>query len=123
MQDESYIHFIFTFYIPFYLFVLLSYFSFPPRLIALQHRLEETPRPALGRFSHGFRRADSDDFSAAVPAFPFPMTDENMQAYESHKDVALWQNLKQGWDWFERHKRPPNVEVRDKAYVFELAGR
>ena len=58
-----------------------------------------------------------------VHAFPFPMTDENMQAYENHKDVVFWQNLKQGWDWFERHKRPPNVEVRDKAYVFELAGR
>ena len=58
-----------------------------------------------------------------VHAFPFPMTDENMQAYENHKDVVFWQNLKQGWDWFERHKRPPNVEVREKTYVFELAGR
>ena len=57
-----------------------------------------------------------------VHTFPFPMTDENMQAYEGHKDFAFWQNLKQGWDWFETHKRPPNVEVKAKTYVFEAEG-
>ena len=53
-----------------------------------------------------------------VHSFPFPMTDENMQAYKSHKDAAFWQNIKQGWDWFETHRRPPNVKVEDRRYLF-----
>jgi len=55
-----------------------------------------------------------------VHAFPFPMTDDNMQNYTAHKDFAFWQNLQDGWDWFETYNRPPNVNVVAKKYVFEM---
>jgi len=56
-----------------------------------------------------------------VHAFPFEMTDENLAAYQGNKNYAFWENLKQGWDWFEQNQEPPNVTVRNKAYVFEAA--
>ena len=63
-------------------------------------------------------------FSAGQPfirvhAFPFPMTDANV-ARKSHSEHAeFWKNLKTGWDWFETKGQPPNVEVRNKHYVFD----
>lgn len=53
-----------------------------------------------------------------VHVFPFPMTETNMERVSGHDKFAFWQNLKVGWDWFEREKRPPNVTVKDKTYVF-----
>lgn len=53
-----------------------------------------------------------------VHAFPFPMTGENLEKYENHQDIAFWRNLRQGWDWFETHKTPPNVTVHNKTYLF-----
>jgi len=52
--------------------------------------------------------------------FPFRMTPENMQKYKDSEWFAFWQNLKQGYDYFEQHDHnPPNVEVRGGLYVFE----
>lgn len=53
-----------------------------------------------------------------VHAFPFPMTADNMAAMEGHADHDFWRNLQEGWDWFERTGRPPDVTVRDRRYVF-----
>ncbi|MEP1231710.1 MAG: murein L,D-transpeptidase family protein [Litorimonas sp.] len=61
--------------------------------------------------------AGGQDF-VRVHAFPFPMTDENMRAVEGHKNFPFWQNLQEGWNWFETYKRPPNTEVKSKRYVF-----
>ncbi len=53
-----------------------------------------------------------------VHSFPFPMTEANLaQAIES-PNHEFWSNLKQGWDWFETHGAPPDVNVKDGAYVF-----
>lgn len=53
-----------------------------------------------------------------VHAFPFPMTDENLESHRESKHYEFWQNLKEGWDWFEEKKRPPNVTVSGGKYVF-----
>lgn len=53
-----------------------------------------------------------------VHIFPFRMTPENMRAYQSSRWIGFWQNLQQGYLWFEQHKQPPNVEVVNKQYVF-----
>ncbi|WP_409432068.1 murein L,D-transpeptidase family protein [Litorimonas sp. RW-G-Af-16] len=53
-----------------------------------------------------------------VHAFPFPMTDANLDAFADNPNAAFWENLQEGWDWFETRKRPPNVTVTDKHYVF-----
>jgi murein L,D-transpeptidase YafK len=54
-----------------------------------------------------------------VHVFPFPMTDANLKAHESYKNITFWNNLKTGWEWFEEKRRPPNVTVVDKQYVFD----
>ncbi|MCF6275676.1 MAG: L,D-transpeptidase family protein [Robiginitomaculum sp.] len=51
-------------------------------------------------------------------SFPFPMSVENLTLAKTSKHYDFWKNLKQGWDWFEEYGAPPNVEVRDRDYVF-----
>ena len=56
-----------------------------------------------------------------VHAFPFRMSDSNMQKHKQSSWYAFWQNLKQGYDWFETHGRPPNVEHQNGRYVFDAS--
>lgn len=56
-----------------------------------------------------------------VHAFPFPMTETNLEKYSGNSNIEFWKNLKTGWDWFEEKRRPPNVSVRNKKYVFSSA--
>jgi len=53
-----------------------------------------------------------------VHCFPFPMTEENLAKHEESEHYEFWKNLKDGWDYFAEHHRPPNVEVEDKTYIF-----
>lgn len=66
---------------------------------------------ARDSFKHGERQFP-------VHAFPFRMTKENMKAHKASKWYDFWVNLKQGYDHFERHRRPPIVGVKNKRYVF-----
>ena len=54
-----------------------------------------------------------------VHSFPFPMTDTNLEASRSSQHYAFWQNLKEGWDWFEANGTPPDVNVKNKLYTFQ----
>ena len=53
-----------------------------------------------------------------VHSFPFRMTEANMKKNAASKHAGFWKNLKDGYDHFERTKRPPNVEVERGRYVF-----
>ncbi len=53
-----------------------------------------------------------------VHIFPFEMTGENLDAKTENPNYAFWENLKTGWDWFERERIPPNVTVAQKIYQF-----
>jgi len=54
-----------------------------------------------------------------VHIFPFRMTKKNMDQHKRSKWYGFWKNLKQGYDIFENEKKPPNVRVRNKKYIFE----
>jgi len=56
--------------------------------------------------------------SFSVHIFPFRMTDENMSKYGSSKFILFWDNLKQGYDYFEKKKIPPDIRVINRQYVF-----
>lgn len=56
-----------------------------------------------------------------VHCFPFRMTIENMKNHSESEWINFWVELKKGYDWFEKYKRPPNVEVQSKKYVFEAS--
>jgi murein L,D-transpeptidase YafK len=57
-----------------------------------------------------------------VHCLPFRMTDERMEkaAQDDYEKTWLsyWENLREGYQWFEENKQPPNVEVEAKKYVF-----
>ncbi len=54
-----------------------------------------------------------------VHIFPFRMSNENMGKHKKSKWYAFWENLKEGYDFFENNGNiPPNVEVKNKKYVF-----
>ena len=54
-----------------------------------------------------------------VHAFPFRMSDKNMERHKGSKWIDFWKNLKAGYDIFEKEKRPPVVSVRKKKYQFD----
>ncbi len=54
-----------------------------------------------------------------VHIFPFRMTKKNMEQHKRSEWYGFWKNLKQGYDIFENEKKPPNVMVKNKQYVFE----
>jgi len=53
-----------------------------------------------------------------VHIFPFRMTEEKMQHYQTNEWYDFWSNMKEGYDYFEERGVPPNVEVEKKRYVF-----
>lgn len=53
-----------------------------------------------------------------VHIFPFRMTAANMQKHNAPKWRSFWENLQVGYQWFEEKKRPPNVKVQQRRYVF-----
>jgi murein L,D-transpeptidase YafK len=57
-----------------------------------------------------------------VHVFPFRMTDANLDRHRAGEWFQFWQNLKEGYDTFERTHRPPRVSVCDNRYVIQEAG-
>ncbi|OCJ03025.1 hypothetical protein A6U87_18300 [Rhizobium sp. AC44/96] len=53
-----------------------------------------------------------------LQAFPFRMTAENMVKHRMSPNIEFWNMLKVGYDNFEVTKRPPEVNVCEKKYVF-----
>ncbi len=51
--------------------------------------------------------------------FPFRLTDGNLSTYRQSQHIAFWNNLRQGYEVFEKTHIPPNVRVKNKRYVFE----
>lgn len=56
-----------------------------------------------------------------VHCFPFEMTDENLKKHTDSEHYSFWENLKDGWDWFEEKRVPPNVTVVNGTYRFAEA--
>ena len=59
--------------------------------------------------------------SFQVQAYPFRMTAANMAKHKGDKWYGFWQNLKEGYDYFEVTHQPPRVEVCDKRYLINAA--
>lgn len=55
-----------------------------------------------------------------VHAFPFRMTDANMERHQKHRWYKFWQVLKEGYDHFEIHRIPPNIAVCERRYVVNV---
>ncbi len=55
-----------------------------------------------------------------IHIFPFRMTAWNMLRYRTNPNFSFWENLREGYLFFEENgNKPPNVKVRNGRYVFE----
>lgn len=52
-----------------------------------------------------------------VHAFPFRMTDENMERHKDHPAYSFWEMLKPGYDFVEETGQIPNIRICDRRYV------
>ncbi len=52
-----------------------------------------------------------------VHAFPFRMTEINLVLNNDNQWLPFWENLKQGYDVFEKNHIPPSVKVCNKRYI------
>ncbi|WP_336278653.1 murein L,D-transpeptidase family protein [Bartonella sp. CB175] len=53
-----------------------------------------------------------------LQSFPFRMTSANMARHRANPHYKFWMMLKEGYDFFEKNRQPPKVEVYEKHYVF-----
>jgi murein L,D-transpeptidase YafK len=56
-----------------------------------------------------------------VQAFPFRMTNANMAKHKKEEWYGFWQNLKEGYDYFEVTRQVPTIQVCDKRYLINAA--
>ncbi|MGH1456984.1 MAG: L,D-transpeptidase family protein [Alphaproteobacteria bacterium] len=54
-----------------------------------------------------------------VNIYPFRMTAANMAMRKNSQWHPFWKNLKQGYDYFETYRTPPDISVRSGKYVIE----
>jgi len=54
-----------------------------------------------------------------VHCFPFRMTAEKLIQHQETTWYNFWVNLKEGYDFFEKTRIPPDVQVKDKRYLFK----
>jgi len=63
--------------------------------------------------------AGQDQFSVHI--FPFRMTWDKMAQNTKSPWVPFWENLKQGYDFFQGHRAPPEVTVEGQQYAFHTS--
>ena len=51
-----------------------------------------------------------------VDVFPFKMTAANMKRHKNSEYYGFWEELKPGYDYFEKNKQPPKIIVENKRY-------
>ena len=61
--------------------------------------------------------------SLGVHIFPFRMSEIRMAAAKDSAHLAFWQNLKEGYDWFQRDHMPPAVSSAKGKYRFQSASK
>ena len=58
----------------------------------------------------------------SVHVYPFKLTKANLKKYKNSPWLPFWNNLKEGYDLFEKTRLPPMVKVCNKRYVFAPDG-
>ncbi|WP_077927319.1 L,D-transpeptidase family protein [Wohlfahrtiimonas populi] len=55
--------------------------------------------------------------AVSVHVFPFRMTDARLSREKSSPHYQFWMELKEGYDYFEKYKRVPNVGISSGKYT------
>jgi murein L,D-transpeptidase YafK len=56
-----------------------------------------------------------------IQAYPFRMTAANMAKHRGSKWYGFWQNLKQGYDYFELTRLQPKIDVCGRSYLINAS--
>ena len=56
--------------------------------------------------------------SIPIHIYPFRMTQDNMMARNKSRWYPFWENLKEGYDHFERYRTPAHATAKNGRYVF-----
>lgn len=56
-----------------------------------------------------------------VHIFPYRMTELRHAQSKGNPHMPFWDNLKSGYDWFEKTQTPPDVSVKNKTYHFQAS--
>ena len=56
--------------------------------------------------------------SIQVAIYPFIMNTQHMREYQEHPWYPLWEDLKKGYDLFEKSHIPPLVKMKEGRYLF-----
>ncbi len=57
----------------------------------------------------------------AVHAFPFRMTEQNMERHKQSPWTGFWKTMKEGYDSFELSREVPPVAICNKSYIVNAA--
>lgn len=52
-----------------------------------------------------------------IQAYPFRMTAANMAKHRGNQWYGFWENLKQGYDYFETTRQIPEIQVCNRSYL------
>jgi murein L,D-transpeptidase YafK len=58
--------------------------------------------------------------SFEVHAFPFRMTEANLARYRTNPNYKFWRTLKQGYEFFEKYRLPPQIAVCERRYIVNV---
>ncbi len=58
--------------------------------------------------------------SFQVHAYPFRMTPEKMAQHRKHRWYPFWVTMKEGYDYFEATRQPPQVAVCERKYLVNV---
>lgn len=58
-----------------------------------------------------------------VQLLPFRMTTAKLVQHSSSEHIGFWQDIKEGYDYFEMTRTPPAWDVCEKQYIFNAASR
>lgn len=63
-------------------------------------------------------KGGQDNFE--VHAFPYRMTNANMARFRTDPNYKFWRTLKQGYDFFETYRLPPQIAVCERRYIVNV---
>ena len=62
---------------------------------------------------------DNGQKSVKVHIFPFRMSEKEMRLHSNNRWYEFWENLKEGYDYFEKSHKIPTVGLKDGNYTFK----
>lgn len=71
--------------------------------------IEEIYALIVAAFKHG-------QTSIHVNIFPFELEQETLNEFKDNEWFNFWSDLKKGYDYFNKHKNPPTITVKNKRY-------